>query len=483
VTNPTKILLVDDDADLRKLLSIRLKTAGHQVKAVTCGEEALAVLAHFKPRLVLSDLRMDGMDGLELFDSIRRDYPGLPVIILTAHGSIPDAVDATQRGVFGFLTKPFDGKELMDLVERAARLGGAEDDPSSRTEDWRADIITRSAALDEVLRQACLAAETDTNILIQSESGTGKELLARAVHRASPRSSRPFVAVNCSAIPETLLESELFGHAKGSFTGAIQNRKGLFEEADGGTLFLDEVGDMPLAFQAKLLRTLQQGEVRPVGANRSVSVDVRIISATHRDLDQAMADGQFRADLFYRLNVVRLELPPLRERPEDIPLLANRFLAEANARNKRQVEGFAPDAMELMMSAPWPGNVRQLQNLVAQAAALCTTRIVPASLVQRALRNDLGTLLSLADARERFDREYLINILRITEGNVSSAARMAGRHRTEFYKLLRRYRLDSTLFRPSPSTEEPLDGRTAYSQDDQNYPSIRSDSSPRNQTP
>jgi two-component system, NtrC family, response regulator GlrR len=455
VTDSFKILLVDDDADLRKLLAIRLKAAGHQVTTAASGEEAIAVLPHFKPRIVVSDLRMDGMDGLALFDAIRQGYPGLPVIILTAHGTIPDAVDATQRGVFGYLTKPFDGMELLALVQRAGRLGGAEEEPLSPTEDWRSDILTRSAALEEALRQAYLAAATDTNVLIQSESGTGKELLARAIHRASPRADRPFVPVNCSAIPETLLESELFGHSKGSFTGATQNRKGLFEEADGGTLFLDEVGDMPLSFQAKLLRALQEGEVRPVGANRSVSVDVRIISATHRDLDQAMADEQFRADLFYRLNVVRLELPPLRDRREDIPLLANRFLAEANARNKRQVEGFAPDAMELMMSAQWPGNVRQLQNLVEQAAALCTTSIVPASLVQRALRDDSGSIPSLADARERLDREYLENLLRLTEGKVSNAARLAGRNRTEFYKLLRRHHLDPEWFRPSIPKTEP----------------------------
>jgi two-component system response regulator GlrR len=448
VTESLKILLVDDDPDLRKLLAIRLKAAGHQIKTASSGEEALAVLPHFKPGLVVSDLRMEGMDGLQLFDSVRRDYPGLPLIILTAHGTIPDAVDATQRGVFGYLTKPFDGQELLALVERAGRLGFAADEIRAEPEDWRAEILTRSASVEEALRQAYLAAGTDTNILIQSESGTGKELLARAIHRASTRASRPFVPVNCSAIPETLLESELFGHSKGSFTGALHSRRGLFEEAHGGTLFLDEVGDMPLSFQSKLLRVLQEGEVRPVGSNRAVTVDVRIISATHRDLDQAMADEQFRADLYYRLNVVRLDLPPLRDRREDIPLLANRFLAQANARNKRQVEGFAPDAMEAMMAAPWPGNVRQLQNLVEQAAALSTTSLVPASLVQRALRSECSTIPSLADARDRLDREYLENLLRMTEGKVSAAARLAGRNRTELYKLLRRHHLDPEWFRP-----------------------------------
>nr|WP_276569020.1 sigma 54-interacting transcriptional regulator [Thiocapsa imhoffii] len=344
----------------------------------------------------------------------------------------------------------------MSLVEKAGRLGATtSQDSASPSEEWRSELITRSAVMEEALRQAYLAAETETNILIQSESGTGKELLARAIHRASPRAGGPFVAVNCSAIPETLLESELFGHSKGSFTGATQNRKGLFEEADGGTLFLDEVGDMPLTFQAKLLRALQEGEVRPVGANRSVSVDVRVISATHRDLEQAMAEEQFRADLFYRLNVVRIDLPPLRDRREDIPLLANRFLTQANARNKRQIEGFAPDAIEFMMTAPWPGNVRQLQNLVEHATAICTTAIVPVSLVQRALRHDLTIIPSLADVRERQDREYLENLLRVTEGKVSAAARLAGRNRTEFYKLLRRHHLDPIWFRPSaPDTDD-----------------------------
>ncbi|MEY6432862.1 sigma 54-interacting transcriptional regulator [Thioalkalicoccus limnaeus] len=442
-----RILLVDDDPSLLRLLSIRLSAAGYQVKSAGSGEQALAVVPQFQPRLVITDLRMDGLDGLALFDSIQQQFPGLPVIILTAHGTIPDAVEATQRGVFGYLTKPFDGQELLSAIERARRLGGGWDTAADQLEDWRAPITTRSAAMEEALRQAYLAAGTDANILIHGESGTGKELLARAVHRASRRAGNLFIAVNCSAIPEALLESELFGHSKGAFTGAAQNRKGLFEEANGGTLFLDEIGDMPLPFQAKLLRVLQEREVRPVGANRPQSVDVRIISATHRDLDQAMVDETFRPDLYYRLNVVRLELPPLRERREDVSLLANRFLGEANARNGRQVEGFAPEAMELLVSAPWPGNVRQLQNVVEQAAALCTTPIIPAGLVQRALRQDLSRILPLADARDKFEREYLTDVLQITEGNVSQAARLAGRNRTEFYKLLRRHCLEPELFR------------------------------------
>jgi two-component system, NtrC family, response regulator GlrR len=452
MSETARILLVDDDEGLLRLLSMRLASAGHDIKAVASGEQALAALPQFQPRVVITDLRMDGIDGMALFDAIHKDHPALPIIILTAHGTIPDAVEATRRGVFGFLTKPFDSQELLDYVDRALRLSG----PAARADqggdepgDWRDGIISRSAAMEEALRQARLVAESESNVLIQSESGTGKELLARALHRASRRASGPFVAVNCSAIPESLLESELFGHSKGSFTGATQSRKGLFESADGGTLFMDEVGDMPLAFQAKLLRVLQDGEVRPVGANRPVPVDARVISATHRDLEQAVEAGDFRADLFYRLNVVRLELPPLRERRDDIPLLVRHFLSRVNERNGRHIEGFAPDAMEALMAASWPGNVRQLQNVVEQAAALSTTEIVPASLVQRALRSDPSGVLPLAEARDRFEREYLEELLQITAGNVSSAARLAGRNRTEFYKLLKRHHLEPELFRAS----------------------------------
>lgn len=452
MSETARILLVDDDEGLLRLLSMRLASAGHDIKAVGSGEQALAALPQFQPRVVITDLRMDGIDGMALFDAIHKAHPALPIIILTAHGTIPDAVEATRRGVFGFLTKPFDSQELLNYVDRALRLTGPAaqaGQDGNEADAWREGIISRSAAMEEALRQARLVADSESNVLIQSESGTGKELLARALHRASRRASGPFVAVNCSAIPESLLESELFGHSKGSFTGATQSRKGLFESADGGTLFMDEVGDMPLAFQAKLLRVLQDGEVRPVGANRTLPVDVRVVSATHRDLEQAVETGDFRADLFYRLNVVRLDLPPLRERRDDIPLLVRHFLSRVNERNGRHIEGFAPDAMEALMAASWPGNVRQLQNVVEQAAALSTTEIVPASLVQRALRADPSGVLPLAEARDRFEREYLEALLQITAGNVSSAARLAGRNRTEFYKLLKRHHLEPELFRAS----------------------------------
>ena len=303
------ILLVDDDPDLLKLISLRLTSAGYRVRTAESGETALAAIAVRRPAAVVTDLRMPGIDGLQLFDAINRQHAGLPVLILTAHGTIPDAVAATQRGVFGFLTKPFDSQELLQKVASALKLSG--DDAGrgdANTGEWREGIITRSAVMEDLLRQAKLVADSDASILIYGESGTGKELLARAIHRASPRRDRPFIAVNCGAIPAELLESELFGHARGAFTGAVQAHKGLFQAADGGTLLLDEIGDMPLPLQVKLLRVLQEGEVRPVGSTQSIPVDVRVISATHRDLDAQKESGQFREDLYYRLNVVSLRL-------------------------------------------------------------------------------------------------------------------------------------------------------------------------------
>ncbi|MEO8407289.1 MAG: sigma 54-interacting transcriptional regulator, partial [Oxalobacteraceae bacterium] len=285
------------------------------------------------------------------------------------------------------------------------------------------------------------------SILIRGESGSGKELLACAIHRASRRAKAPFVAVNCGAIPEQLLESELFGHVKGAFTGAVSNRHGLFQAAHGGTLFLDEIGDMPLLLQVKLLRVLQERAVRPVGADQAMPIDVRIVSATHRDLDAALAEGQFREDLYYRLNVVTLSLPPLSERREDIALLANHFLQLLASKYHKPLNGFAPDALEALMTASWPGNVRQLNNVVEQVCALATSPLVPLSLVQRALRVPSLEVLSYADAKQRFERNYLTQLLKLTDGNVSDAARLAERNRTEFYRLLQKSGLTPSLFR------------------------------------
>ena len=442
--NP-KILLVDDDRDLLQLIAMRLQAAGYGVVSVESGEAALAALAVSRPQVVVTDLRMHGMDGMALFDAIHRDSPSLPVVILTAHGTIPEAVTATRRGVFSFLTKPFEPKVLLDTVAEAMRLSSPP--ASGEVEGWRSELITRSSGMEDLLAQARRVAASDAAVCIFGQSGTGKELLARAIHRASPRREAPYVAVNCGAIPEGLLESELFGHKKGSFTGAVADRRGLFQAAQGGTLFLDEVGDMPLPLQVKLLRALEERKIRPVGSHESFDVDVRVISATHRKLEERIASGEFREDLFYRLNVVKLYIQALAERREDIPLLANHFLTRLAERYRRGHLGFSPEAMQLLVSAPWPGNVRQLLNVIEQAVALAPTEVIPESLVRQALDAGDTALTPLDEARKAFERDYLVRILKITGGNVTKAARLAGRNRTEFYRLLERHSLEPGMFK------------------------------------
>ncbi|MFN4117476.1 sigma 54-interacting transcriptional regulator [Acidovorax sp.] len=442
-----RILVVDDDADMLRLLSLRLQGAGYEVVAVGSAEAALAQLDVARPQLVLSDVRLPGRDGLALFDDVRARHPSLPVILLTAHGTIPDAVEATSRGVFTYLTKPYDGRDLLEKIAQALALSAPAVTHAHANEAWRASIVSRSTRMTDLLAEAYMVAQSDASVLLQGESGAGKELLAQAIHRASPRAAKPFVAVNCGAIPEALLESELFGHVKGAFTDAVSNHKGLFQAADGGTLLLDEIGDMPPALQVKLLRVLQERAVRPVGASQSIPVDVRIVSATHRDLESAMGTGQFREDLYYRLNVVTLVLPTLAERREDIPLLANHFLDKLARKYDKRLSGFAPEALRALTTAAWPGNVRQLFNVVEQVCALSTTPLVPLTLVQRALRTPSTQVLSFAEARQRFEHEYLVGLLKMTDGNVADAARLAQRNRTEFYRLLQKHALTPGNFK------------------------------------
>jgi two-component system response regulator GlrR len=443
-----RLLVVDDDPDMLRLLSMRLNSAGYQVTAVTSAESALTQLEIEHPQLVLSDVRLPGRDGLALFDEIRKRHPSLPVILLTAHGTIPDAVEATARGVFTYLTKPYDGRELLDKIGQALALGAPASAPAAGSdESWRSELVSRGNRMAEVLAEARMIAKSDASVLLRGDSGAGKEVLARAIHRASARADKPFVAVNCGAIPEALLESELFGHMKGAFTDAHANHKGLFQQADGGTLLLDEIGDMPPALQVKLLRVLQERAVRPLGGSQSIAIDVRIISATHRDLDVAMEAGQFREDLYYRLNVVTLTLPPLSARREDIPLLANHFLNRLAAKYGKRLSGFAPEALKALTTAAWPGNVRQLFNVVEQVCALSSSPLIPLSLVQRALRVPTVEVQTYADAKQRFERDYLVGLLKLTDGNVADAARLADRNRTEFYRLLQKHELTPGLFK------------------------------------
>ena len=439
-----RILLVDDDPGLLRLLSIRLRAEKYEVEAVESAHRALAVLNRFEPDLVITDLRMDKMDGIGLLKELQERSPGLRVLIVTAHGTIPDAVAATQSGAFGFLTKPIDKQELLDHVERALKVST----PAPAEDDWADDIITRNPLMRERLSQARMVADSGTRVLITGESGTGKELMAQAIHRASHRRDGPFVALNCSAMAEHLLESELFGHEKGAFTGATRAHKGLFQAAEGGTLLLDEIGDMPMRLQVKLLRVLQEDQVRPVGATESIPVDVRVISATHRDLREMMAEGTFREDLYYRLNVVNIHMPPLDERRDDIPLLVSHFLKTIAEETGGERKVYAPEAVEMLVTAEWPGNIRQLYNVVRQNVALSRAPVISTELVRSSLGEHGGKLPSFSEARDEFTRNYLSQILQITAGNVSQAARLAKRNRTDFYKLLARHELNADSFKP-----------------------------------
>ena len=456
---PSRVLLVDDDKDSLVLLSLWLNKAGFEIVTAGSGPDALTRIETERPDAVITDLMMAGMDGMELLRQIHRQNPLLPVIMVSGQAQIPDAVAATHLGSAAFLTKPIDREELVGQLQRALRIYGQ--DPQASLAEISKRLVFRSAVMADVLEQARMVADSDITVFISGETGTGKEVLARVVHEFSPRREHPFIGINCGAIPEQLLESELFGHEKGSFTGATGRREGLFQAANEGTLFLDEIGDMPLSLQVKILRVLQDFEVRPVGSNRLVPINVRIISATHRKLEDAVARGEFREDLYYRLNVVPLHLPSLAERREDIPALLDHFLEQVAQRRKQPRKRFAPEALEYLTAAPWPGNVRQLINVVEQCAALSKTDIVPLSMAKRALRDEPGGILTLKEATEGFERNYLIRVLHMTAGHVTNAAKIAGRNRTDFHKLLSQYRIDPAEFRDKAAS--PDDGSEAES--------------------
>lgn len=444
MSQPT-ILLVDDDPGLLQLLEIRLESFGYATLCAASGDEALRLLEKNTVQALVSDLRMRPMDGLELFEKVRERWPSIPVIMITAHGTIREAVDATVKGVFSFLTKPVDPGELQSVLRRAIALqaGGENRDPADEGR-----LVTRCARMFELLEQARLYAESNANILITGESGTGKELLAEFVHAHSSRTDAPFVAINCSAIPNELLESELFGHAKGAFTGASRDRQGLFVSADHGTVLLDEIGDMPLLLQAKLLRVLQEGKIRPLGAHELIDIDIRVISSTHVDLERAIGEGRFREDLYYRLNVVSLHIPPLRERPEDIAILAQHFLREMAQRRNKQEKVLSPQALELLLCYGWPGNIRQLQNVMERLFALSRGPVIPEALVQQALPLDTAPRIrSFSDARREFERQYLAQLLAVTKGNMTQAAELADRNRSDLHKLVKRHAINPNEFR------------------------------------
>lgn len=441
-----RILVVDDDQGLLRLLNMRLTAMGSAVTSCAGGEEAIAVARREVFDLAISDLRLPDRDGLAVMEELLLVHPSLPVLILTAHGSIPNAVEAMQKGAYGYLTKPFDDKELTVHVEKAlAQLRMTREIQRLKLlvkELYGLEnVVARSQKMQTLLQQAAQVADTDATICLSGETGTGKEVIARVIHCNSRRARGPFIAINCAAIPETLFESELFGHVKGAFTGAQGSKRGLFQSANGGTLFLDEIGEMPFSLQAKLLRAIQEREVRAVGAESATKVDVRIITATNKDLAQAVQNGTFREDLFYRIQVVPLTVPPLRERRDDIPLLAQHFLHESARRMDKNIRGFLPDAMQKLMLHPWPGNVRELENVIEKAVVMATGDVITADLIAVASPSAEGQVKTLTEAREAFERGYLKDLLELTGGNISRAAQLAGRYRADFYKLLKKYGL------------------------------------------
>ncbi len=445
-----RVLLADDDGQIREAIATLLSSQGYEVMAAGDGEEAWTRYCAGSPNLVLTDVVMPKLDGIALMERIRERDPDIPILLLTAHGTVDMAITAMRLGAADFITKPFAVKDLLGRIRKslASRRGSAEERTalSRRKSDI---IIGVSPGIRKVIDEVGMVAKSDVSVIIYGESGTGKEIAARTIHRFSSRKAGPFVTINCAALPENLLENELFGHVKGAYTGAHISRKGLFEEASGGTLFLDEIGEIPPSIQVKLLHVLQSHEFKRVGDTKTLHVDLRTIFATNRDLTQLMRAGTFREDLFYRINVVPITIPPLRERNEDIPLLVNHFLRLFSAELGKQVEGFTAEAMQKLMRYDWPGNIRELQNKIKQGIVTATDSLV----TERDILLAEGTMaqrqVDLAQPFAKlkrkviaaFESDYLEALLKSCDGNISKAARRAGMHRKNLYLLLKKHGL------------------------------------------
>jgi two-component system NtrC family response regulator len=443
------VLVVDDERSIRIGLKGLLAKEGYEVTTAESGEEALRLLPNSPVDLVLTDLRLPGLDGVSLLKQIKQQHPDIVVLMMTAYGSEKIAVEAMKAGAYDYIVKPFDNDEVRLLIgqalERLALRRQVQQlherlDTAFRFEN----LLGTSTVMQRVFDIVRKVAATDLTVLITGESGTGKELIANALHQNSPRKGGPFIKVNCAAMARELVESELFGHEKGAFTGAIAAREGKFEAADGGTIFLDEIGDMGGETQAKVLRVLQEQEFERVGGNRTIKVDVRVIAATNRNLQQMMEEGKFREDLFYRLNVVQIPLPPLRERREDIPLLATHFLKEVADRYGRGAMTLSPDAYGALLSASWPGNVRELKNVIQEAAVLCTAPLIPAAelrITQYAHTPGLTPFATFREAKqqvvEAFERDFISRALRRHQGNITRTAEELGLHRQQLQQKIR----------------------------------------------
>ncbi|MCL4456311.1 MAG: sigma-54 dependent transcriptional regulator [Nitrospirae bacterium] len=454
--NKGRILVIEDDEEMLENYSRLLKRMDYECIMEKDSVKAAEELSRLSPDVILTDLRMPGKSGFDILGASRELNPDMPVILITAYANISTAVEAVKQGAFDFIAKPFTSEQLRIAIERAMRQKTLADENKQLKEQLKAssmidEIIGKSPAIQEVIEVIKRVSQTDANILITGESGTGKELVAKAIHARSLRKSEPFVPVDCAALPENLLESELFGYEKGAFTGANTNKPGLFEAAHGGTLFLDEIGEIPMTMQAKLLRAIQERQVRRLGSNKLISIDVRIISATNRDIKKSIPEKTFREDLYYRLNVIQISVPPLRERMGDIPVLALHFMDRFTVLNKKDIRSISPDAMEAMESYLWPGNVRELQNIMERAVVLCDAD----KIAVEDLPKEICTAPSLPpvenlpykNAKEAwlaaFERNYLTSLLKGTSGNISRAAQKAGIDRKTIHRLIKRYRLNT----------------------------------------
>jgi two-component system, NtrC family, response regulator GlrR len=451
-----KILVVDDDQNLLELVKMRLESADYEVTTASREEDALEAVKGQAFNLAIVDLQLKHQDGISLMESLHSVLPEIPVIILTAYGTIESAVEAMKRGAYSYLTKPFNPQDLLFQIDRALekrrltsevqRLKGLLSDRYDFS-----NIVARSGKMQRVLEAVAQIANVDSTVFIRGESGTGKELIAKAIHLASERKDKPFVAINCAAIPETLLESKLFGHEKGAFTGAIRSTKGLFAQAHEGAIFLDEIGDMSLPIQAKVLRVLQERQFYPLGSEKLVEVDVRVIAATNKDLEDQVKQGLFREDLFYRIHVIPIYLPPLRERKEDLPPLADHFIKKFNRQMKKEVKGLSPSALQRLMLHDWPGNVRELENTIEYAVAMTQRDILTDEYILQTKGALPGEqpLKPLKEARDDYEKSYLIHLLEICKGNVSQASKLAGKYRADFYDLLKKHDLKLENFKKS----------------------------------
>jgi two-component system response regulator GlrR len=450
-----KIMVVDDDRNLLELARMRLESANYEVATALTEEQAVEAVKAQPIDLSIVDLQLAKQDGISLMQELHAINPEMPVIILTAYGTIESAVEAMKKGAYSYLTKPFEARELLFQLEKALenrRLNSEVKRLRGLLEERYGfdNIVAKSEKMRRVLELVSHGAKTDSTIYLHGESGTGKELIAKAVHLSSERRDRPFVAINCAALPEALLQSELFGHEKGAFTGAVRKAPGLFTQADGGTFFLDEIGDMALGIQAKLLRVLEEKKFYPVGGEKPVEVNVRLIVATNKDLESEVRRGTFREDLFYRIHVIPIFLPPLRDRREDIPPLVEHFLAKFNDRTKKEVKGITPQGMQRLMLYDWPGNVRELEHVIEYAVAMTQTDMITEDLILlRTKVSDEDPCRPLKQAKGAFEKNYLIRLLELSGGNVSQAARLAGKYRADFYDLLRKYEINVDDFKKS----------------------------------